>query len=186
MRWGVKYSCCLWCGTTDVKYKANGFCKKCYYKFYNVDYEKKHNALCSLCEKVGSISTKKDNKVICKRCYKKHYFKLKKKRCYFCSALARIDKKVGSIEICHTCYDKIKPRPKRLCKICNEFEESHLKEDGGFICKYCYGHIHEKNRRECVNCGEEANFIGVTGEPWCYSCDEENDPNYPVGIENNG
>lgn len=37
---------------------------------------------------------------------------------------------------------------------------------------------------ECVNCGEQADFLGATGEWWCHSCDEENDPNYPVGIEN--
>jgi len=32
--WSRKYNKCIVCGTTNVKYKGKGMCKKCYYKKY--------------------------------------------------------------------------------------------------------------------------------------------------------
>lgn len=171
MIWGQKYAHCLWCGTVEIKYKSNGFCKRCYYIFYNLDYEKRHMFLCSLCDEIRTISTKKYDKVICKRCYKKCYFKTKKRKCYFCGKIARIVKKKSTTEICNTCYSKIKSRPKRLCCNCNEFRESYLKENNTFFCEYCYRRIRDKKKQQCVNCNKIARISKIFNDgPFCHQC----------------
>ena len=171
MKWGGTFSCCLWCGTVEVPYKSNGLCKKCYYTFYNLDYERKHNALCSLCNEIKPISTKKNNKIICKGCYGKYFLKLKKRKCYFCGNIGRIDKKNDGFEMCSSCYIKNYPRPKRLCFLCDKFEESFLKEGDKFICAYCYRRIHPKKKSKCIKCKKVSIISKIFKEgPYCHAC----------------
>ena len=39
-KWSQRYDKCVDCGKSDYKYKSNGMCIKCYYKFHYQKYEK--------------------------------------------------------------------------------------------------------------------------------------------------
>lgn len=121
--------------------------------------------LCTLCKKVGLISSKQYGQNICSTCYisPSHI-------CYGCNEFVPADAKIDDNYFCKNCYQTYGLQPKHRCHYCKKIKiRDRLDSKGNSICKSCCGK--EKLRgANCFVCDDFQN-------PCSY---QENDRNKPI------
>lgn len=149
---------CYICGENDriASYiDDNPICKKCYGKQYEPPKD-----ICSICNNLGEIRVRNEDKVICSKCYEPP-----KKKCSKCGEIGIIKIYIDNKPFCSKCYK----RPKRECFKCKEIKRINIWIDNEPYCEKCCGY--ETPKYFCSMCDEEKAVHKWEGEnPICIGC----------------
>lgn len=131
--------------------------------------------VCSCCNCLEIIVSKKNGFPVCHKCYYKNY-SAPLKKCCVCNEEKKIYKNDKNGPLCQSCYNPPKKKcsncgeidqiygdhlckkcykyPKGICSICNKFMRISVKNDSGIICSSCR-HIQRYNndynyRTKCI------------------------------------
>lgn len=119
---------------------------------------------CDRCGKPGRIAARRDEGVICYRCYQSDPSILEP--CGSCGRAKRPVQRLGDgTPLCENCYD----RPQEICSSCGQRRSVKAHRDDGPICDRCY----TSPARVCGRCRRRrpiARRAGADGPDLCGGC----------------